>query len=160
MEVTKSVRRHARTDSNVPPVGETLDLSGLPLTALVARLSHQLVSELASEYTGHELNVQPLDASLLILLAMGGARLTDLADRLNTSKQALTFVISRLERDGYVVRSADSIDKRAKRIELTDSGRAAAVVTEAALRRIERRWRARVGDDWPQVRAALARAVG
>jgi DNA-binding MarR family transcriptional regulator len=91
-----------------------------------------------------------------VLLAKDGARLTALAERLNTSKQALTFVIARLERDGYLTRAADPNDKRAKRIELTEGGRGVAAATDAALCRIERRWPTRAGRDWPQLRAALA----
>jgi DNA-binding MarR family transcriptional regulator len=140
----------------VPPVGDSVDFNGLPLTALVARLSHVLVRELAAAYVDQGINAQPLDASLFVLLSTDGARLTALAERLNTSKQALTFVVARLERHGYLTRAADPNDKRAKRIELTESGHGVAAATDAALRRIERRWRTRAGRDWPQLRAGLA----
>jgi DNA-binding MarR family transcriptional regulator len=147
--------RGPRTDSTVPPVGDEVDLYALPLTALVARLSHQLGRELAAEFATHDITATPLDASLFILLARGGARLTELAARLNTSKQALVFVVDRLERDGYLVRVADLEDRRAKRIQLTQAGRQVAQHSHAALRRIERRWRAHAGD-WGRLRATLA----
>jgi DNA-binding MarR family transcriptional regulator len=147
--------RAPRVDSTVPPVGDEVDLYALPLTALVARLSHQLGRELAAEYTAHDITAQPLDASLFILLARGDARLTELATRLNTSKQALVFVVDRLERDGYLVRIADPEDRRAKRIHLTQTGHQVAQLSDAAMRRIERRWRVHAGD-WPRLRATLA----
>jgi DNA-binding MarR family transcriptional regulator len=78
-----------------------------------------------------------------------------LAARLNTSKQALMFVVDRLERDGYLVRVADPEDRRAKRIHLTQTGHQVARVSDAAMRRIERRWRVRAGD-WARLRATLA----
>jgi DNA-binding MarR family transcriptional regulator len=157
--MTRSSPRPAhepRTDSVVPPIGDPVDLYGLPLTALVARLAHQLTRALAQVYVDQHIAAQPLDGSLLILLAMGAARLTELAERLNATKQALTFVVDRLERDGLVLRVADPVDKRAKRIELTEAGVAAAEVTKDAMRAIERRWRSHAGEVWPQLRAALA----
>ncbi len=145
-----------RTDSAVPPVDSEVDIHGLPLTALVARLSYQLGRELADAYAQNDISAQPLDASLLVLLAQGSARLTALAARLNTSKQALTFVIDRLERDGYITRSPDPKDRRAKQIRLTVAGEAAAQVTTATLTRLERRWRCVAGEDWSQLRAGMA----
>lgn len=148
-----------RRDSTVPPVGADVDVHRLPLTALVARLSHLLVRELASSYAAESLAVQPLDASLLILLGQGSARPTALATRLNISKQALNFVLDRLERDGLVTRAADPDDRRAKQIGLTAAGQQAADLTTAVLTRIERRWRSIVGEDWPRLRLALADVV-
>jgi len=147
--------RSPRTDSTVPPVGDEVDLYALPLTALVARLSHQLGRELATDYAAHDITAQPLDASLFILLARADARLTELAARLNTSKQALVFVVDRLERDGYLVRVVDPEDRRAKRIQLTRAGHHVAQRSDAVMRRIERRWRMLAGD-WAQLRSTLA----
>jgi DNA-binding MarR family transcriptional regulator len=155
MPAPRNARGGPRTDSTVPPVGDEVDLYALPLTALVARLSHQLGRKLAAEYAAQDITAKPLDASLFILLARGDARLTELAARLSTSKQALVFVVDRLERDGYLVRVADPEDRRAKRIQLTQAGRQVAQRSDAAMRRIERRWRVRAGD-WARLRAKLA----
>ncbi|BCQ10260.1 transcriptional regulator SlyA [Mycobacterium heckeshornense] len=140
----------------VPPVGAEVDVYGLPLTALVARLSHRLVQELAATYARESVAAQPLDASLLILLAQGSARPTALAARLNISKQALNFVLDRLQRDGLVTRVRDPDDRRAKRIRLTPAGMAVAELTRATLTEVERRWRSIVGENWPQLRTYLA----
>jgi DNA-binding MarR family transcriptional regulator len=145
-----------RRDSTIPPVGSDVDFYRLPLTALVARLSHLLFQELAGAYARESVVAQPLDASLLILLAQTSARPTALAARLNISKQALNFVLDRMQRDGLVTRVADPDDRRAKQIRLTAAGREAAEVTRTTLTRIERRWRSTVGEDWPQLRANLA----
>jgi DNA-binding MarR family transcriptional regulator len=145
-----------RRDSKIPPVGADVDVHSLPLTALVARLSHRLFQELAVTYARESVGAQPLDASLLILLAQGSARPTDLAARLNISKQALNFVLARLQRDGLVNRAADPNDRRAKQVRLTSAGRGAADLTRTALTQVERRWRSAVGEDWPHLRAGLA----
>jgi DNA-binding MarR family transcriptional regulator len=145
-----------RRDSTVPPVGADVDIYGLPLTALVARLTRLLFQELAATYADQAVPAQPLDASLLILLARASARPTALAARLNVSKQALNFVLARLQRDGLVIREDDPDDRRAKQIRLTAAGRQAAHLTGTVLTRVERRWRSIVGEDWPQLRASLA----
>ena len=145
-----------RRDSTVPPVGADVDVHGLPLTALVARLTRLLFQELAAAYADEAVPAQPLDASLLIVLAAASARPTALAVRLNISKQSLNFVLARLQRDGLVIREDDPDDRRAKQIRLTTAGRDAADLSRTVLTRIERRWRSIVGDDWPQLRAGLA----
>jgi DNA-binding MarR family transcriptional regulator len=152
----RSGTHRPRRDSTIPPVGADVDVHRLPLTALVARLSHSLFQELAVTYARESVDAQPLDASLLILLAQGSARPTALADRLNISKQALNFVLDRLQRDGLVTRAADLDDRRAKQVCLTAAGRQAADTTRATLTRIERRWRSIVGDGWPELRMSLA----
>lgn len=157
----RSAAHRPRRDSTIPPVGADVDVHRLPLTALVARLSHRLFQELAVTYARESVAVQPLDASLLILLAQGSARPTELAARLNITKQALNFVLDRLQRDGLVTRAADPDDRRAKQVRLTAAGRQASDLTSSVLTRLERRWRSIVGDDWPQLRASLANiAIG
>lgn len=151
-------RPRARTDTLVAAVGDAVQIEALPLTALVARLSQQLLRTVGLAYAEHGITAQPLDAALLNLLARDKARLTELATRLNTSKQALTFVVDRLERSGYLNRELDPADRRAKLIALTPAGHAAAAVTAETLRAIEIRWRELAGaEEWPELRAGLAR---
>jgi DNA-binding MarR family transcriptional regulator len=151
--------RRPRRDSTVPPVGADVDVHSLPLTALVARLSRVLVQELTASYARKSIAAQPLDASLLVLLARSSARPTALAARLNISKQALNFILDRLQRDGLVTRVDDPDDRRSKQIQLTAAGRHAALVTGATIARTERRWRSNIGDNWPELRDGLADIV-
>jgi DNA-binding MarR family transcriptional regulator len=152
-------RQRTRTDTVLAPVGAAVDLGALPLTALVSRLSQRLVQALAATYQQHQLKTQPLDSSLLVLLSLGPARPTALAERLHASKQALSFVVDRLERDGYLTRTPDPSDRRAKVLTLTAAGEHAALITAEALREVEQQWRDRAGGptEWPAIRAALAR---
>jgi DNA-binding MarR family transcriptional regulator len=146
-----------RTDTVMPAVGDDVDLTALPITALVARLSHQLVQSIATAYSEHGFAIQAQDSALLNLLRSRSARLTDLATRLTTSKQALTFVVDRLERDGYLTREPDPADRRAKLIALTSRGRHAADLTAQTFQRIELQWRDLAGaQEWPHLRAHLA----
>ncbi|BCG04157.1 MarR family transcriptional regulator (plasmid) [Paraburkholderia sp. PGU19] len=55
--------------------------------------------------------------------AATGMSFSDLADYLVVSRQSLDGVLKRLERDEHVVRVADTVDRRAKNVMLTDRGR-------------------------------------
>jgi DNA-binding MarR family transcriptional regulator len=55
-------------------------------------------------------------------LRQGGFRLTELAERTHTTKQALLYTINQLEAAGYVERVPDPTDGRAKIIRLTERG--------------------------------------
>src|SRR5215218_4808225 len=55
-------------------------------------------------------------------LREGGLRLTELAERTHTTKQALRYTINQLEATGYVERVPDPTDGRAKIIRLTQRG--------------------------------------
>ncbi len=55
-------------------------------------------------------------------LRQGGLRLTELAERAHTTKQAMRYTINQLEAAGYVERVPDPTDSRAKIIRLTERG--------------------------------------
>ena len=54
-----------------------------------------------------------------------GIRLTELAEKAGITKQAMSELVIDLERLGYLTRTADPHDRRAKLIGFTDKGRAA-----------------------------------
>lgn len=54
-----------------------------------------------------------------------GIRLTELAERAGITKQAMSELVIDLERLGYLMRTPDPHDRRAKLISFTDKGRAA-----------------------------------
>lgn len=60
-----------------------------------------------------------------------GIRLTELAEKAGITKQAMSELVNDLERLGYLMRTADPRDRRAKLISFTDKGRDA---VEAAMR--------------------------
>jgi DNA-binding MarR family transcriptional regulator len=53
-----------------------------------------------------------------------GMSFSELADYLVVSRQSLDGVLKRLEREDHVVRIADTVDRRAKKVMLTTQGRA------------------------------------
>lgn len=74
-----------------------------------------------------------------------GSRLTDLAAAAQMSKQAAAFLVDELERGGYVTRSPDPRDGRARLIRISDRGREAIAVALAEQRLIEAEWEAHLG---------------
>ncbi len=60
-----------------------------------------------------------------------------LAQHLGVDRTVMTYLLDDLERAGLVERRPDPADRRARRILLTDAGRARLCELEAALRRAE-----------------------
>jgi DNA-binding MarR family transcriptional regulator len=54
----------------------------------------------------------------------GGCRLTALAEKLDVKPGAVTAMIDRLGRSGYVSRETDALDRRVIRVSLTEAGEA------------------------------------
>lgn len=55
--------------------------------------------------------------------AVGGMSVGELARYLMVSRQNLSGLISRMERDGHLTINADGRDRRSRRVTMTDSGR-------------------------------------
>lgn len=76
-----------------------------------------------------ELGISPVHWSVLGALSRpqvaDGMSFSDLVDYLYVSRQSLDGVLKRLERDGHVVRIADTADRRMKKVVLTPDGRSA-----------------------------------
>lgn len=66
-----------------------------------------------------------------------GIRVTDLARRLDVSKQAIQPLVAELEKAGLVVVRLDPADRRALRVHLTDAGAAAFAAGNTILKTIE-----------------------
>ncbi|MCZ0978250.1 MarR family transcriptional regulator [Streptomyces diastatochromogenes] len=76
-----------------------------------------------------------------------GTRLTALAERSGFTKQAIAEVVDELERHGYVERTPDPRDRRAKLIRLTEHGRAGQLAAARILGDMERMWARHLGQD-------------
>lgn len=75
--------------------------------------------------------------NIFFYLRDGGLRLTELAARGDTTKQAMRYTINQLEAAGYVERVPDPTDGRAKIIRLTERGWAARRVADEIITSIE-----------------------
>src|SRR5688572_26528902 len=71
------------------------------------------------------LSLAKLAALRRLAEAGGSLPLGQLADRLSCVKSNVTQLVDRLEADGLVSRTADTVDRRSRLAVLTDAGRAA-----------------------------------
>ena len=72
---------------------------------------------------------------------------TELAQRLGVTQQAASKSVVELEQLGYIVRQADSVDNRVRRVTLTPAGREVVETGRDARAGLESRLREIVGDD-------------
>lgn len=71
----------------------------------------------------HRLGLSPMQGYALMQIADAhGCLMSDLADRLGADPSHVTRLVDRLERAGFVTRREDHGDRRARVLELTDSG--------------------------------------
>ncbi len=90
-------------------------------------------------------DVRPSYGSVLLpLYEEDGLRMGELAQRARLSKQTITDMIRRLERDGLVERRSDPTDARASLIFLTARSRAFEPVAAATLAGLDRLVRTRI----------------
>lgn len=90
-------------------------------------------------------------------IAAEGSRLTDLAEQARVTKQTAGVLVNELERLGYVERTPDPQDGRARLIRITERGHASIAVARAAIAEIEAEWSAHLGARrMGQLRGALA----
>lgn len=76
-------------------------------------------------------------SNIFFYLREGGLRLTELAERAHTTKQAMRYTVNQLEAAGYVERVPDPTDGRAKIICLTERGWAVRRVGDEIIASIE-----------------------
>jgi DNA-binding MarR family transcriptional regulator len=87
-----------------------------------------------------------------------GVRPSTLAERAGMSKQAMNRLLGSLEQSGYLVRSDEPDQGRARVVRFTKRGHAAYSKIHAILRDIEREWIAELGsEDFAQLKELLAR---
>jgi DNA-binding MarR family transcriptional regulator len=95
-------------------------------------------------------------ARMMQRIGPDGTRLTRLAEAAQVTKQTAGHLVDQLERTGYVRRTPDPTDARARLVRLAERGIAAQPVAAAVLAEVEGEWRDHLGDRrWRQLREAL-----
>jgi DNA-binding MarR family transcriptional regulator len=124
------------TDPNAEPdIGLLLYV---PYRALETRVFQALAAAGFADLT-------PAQGRIMHRVGVQGSRLTDLAERVQVTKQTAGFLIDQLERAGYVERTPDPADARARRVRLADRGRAAIHAATAAIAEVEAEWSVQLG---------------
>jgi DNA-binding MarR family transcriptional regulator len=103
-------------------------------------------------------DVTPAQARVLQRIGPDGTRLTELAAAAQVTKQTAGFLVDQLERAGYVRRTRDPTDARARLVRLADRALAAKPVADAVVAEVEAGWRRHLGERrYRQLREALVR---
>src|SRR3954466_2086679 len=106
-----------------PPVGVLLFI---PYRAMETRVFAALAAAGFDDFT-------PAQARVMQRIGPEGTRLTELAEAAQVTKQTASFLVDELERTGYVSRTPDPADARARLVRIAARGRAAAVDPAGAL---------------------------
>ena len=75
----------------------------------------------------------------------GGSRLTMLARAAQVTKQTAGYLVDELERGGYVERTPDPVDARARLVRITDRGQQVIAVAAPVQAAVEAEWTAHLG---------------
>jgi DNA-binding MarR family transcriptional regulator len=93
---------------------------------------------------GHP-EVRPPHGNVFGFLDDAGTRVSVLADRAQVTKQAMAELVAHLERHGYVERTPDPSDRRAKLVRATPRGREVYAIAREVVADLEREWGVRLG---------------
>ncbi|WP_034383623.1 MarR family winged helix-turn-helix transcriptional regulator [Deinococcus sp. YIM 77859] len=103
-------------------------------------------------------DIRPAHHVVFRLTGAGGARLVDLAEQAQMTKQSMNYLIEHLEACGYVERVPDPSDRRAKIVRLTPHGREAEATARAAITDLQEEWAQHLGpQEFKQLLALLRR---
>lgn len=120
-----------------------------PLLGALLRRSHQLlfatINRALVDGGYHELSQTQMTMWRILWDHPGGLRATELAQRLEMTKQSMAQIVDNLSEHGYVERVDDPVDQRAKLVRLTKRGHAMGKLTRDAVRDVEADWKRRIG---------------
>jgi len=123
----------------------------IPYRAMETRVFEVLAAAGFADFT-------PAQARVMQRIGPEGTRVTELAEAAQVTKQTASFLLDQLERAGYVRRTPDPRDGRARLVTLAERGAAARPVAEAAVAQVEAQWNAHLGARrWAHLRESLGR---
>jgi DNA-binding MarR family transcriptional regulator len=102
-------------------------------------------------------DITPAQARLFQRIGPDGSRVTELAEAAQVTKQTAGFIVDQLERAGYVTRTPDPTDARARLVRITEKGAAATAIANAAVAALEAEWARHLG---PRRTAQLREILG
>jgi DNA-binding MarR family transcriptional regulator len=122
-----------------------LPRSTFELLFRAARLVNEAASARVNAAGGGGGRIRTAHTQLFPHISREGIRLTELADRIGVTKQAIGPLVDDLEREGIVERLDDPDDRRAKRIRWTRRGERAVLHGVSVLGELERELAREVG---------------
>jgi DNA-binding MarR family transcriptional regulator len=107
----------------------------------------QFAEELRTGVAVRHPDVTPTMTDVMLLIDREGTRIGELARRAGVTKQSMAEATASLEAKGFVRRSADPSDARAKLVVLTDDGWEALRFGRSVADDVHGRWTALIGAD-------------
>jgi DNA-binding MarR family transcriptional regulator len=107
---------------------------GILLRQPFQQLVEQIHNDLAE--AGYP-EIRPVQGVVFQFIGKNGARLTELAEKAQMTKQSMSYLVEYLEEAGHVERADDETDKRAKIFRLTKKGWRVVALAEQSIARFE-----------------------
>lgn len=137
------------------------DARGPNTAAMLGQAYSLLGFQIVDGVVGAGHPIKPAHSAVFAQIKPEGSRLTQLAAGANMTPQSMGELVDELERLGYVVRTPDPRDRRAKLIRLTDRGHQAIRAAETTITGIEERLERVLGKaDADRLRRILATIIG
>lgn len=99
----------------------TLEEFSDKISVIMAGLMREFLRHESDEFYKMKVTI-PQSVVLSLLHTQGESKMSDLAEPLNVTTAALTGIVERLVRDGYIVRAGVPEDRRVVKVRLTDKG--------------------------------------
>jgi DNA-binding MarR family transcriptional regulator len=119
---------------------------GLPVSLLMfiaARTAENRILEAVQGAGYHDITVA--QARIAARIGPNGTRLGELAEQAQVAKQTATALVDRLERAGYVERTVDPTDARARLVRIGSRGAEIIPIARAEEAKIEAEWTEHLG---------------
>jgi DNA-binding MarR family transcriptional regulator len=92
-------------------------------------------------------DVTPAQARVFQRIGPDGTRLSELAEQAQVTKQTAGVLVDALERAGYVRRTPDPRDARARLVRISERGAEAVAAAASVVARVEAEWAAHLGSE-------------
>ena len=124
------------------PTGQDEPNLGVLLFVAYRAMENRVFEELAAAGFG---DVTPAQARIFQRIGPDGTRLSDLAEQAQVTKQTAGVLVDALERAGYVHRTPDPTDARARLVRISDRGAEAVTAAATVVAQVEGEWEEHLG---------------
>jgi DNA-binding MarR family transcriptional regulator len=115
---------------------------------LISTINQALDARLKTYFPFEEFpELRPIHAPVFQYLPPQGARLSELAEQLNMTRQAAKYLVDYLDENGYLERVPDPTDNRAQIIQRTERGWAFHKKISPLSAQIQAEWTATLGEE-------------